>query len=363
VNRPSLGIQWRLTLLAVGVSLAAIFAVLAAFAWGRTAQGQTEAGALLLGAGTGLLVLLVGVFFLFQFLRSWKFRLWEAGEMAGRLAAGEWGARLVVWAGDELGELETRLNQMGAALEEAVGDLKRLAEQNQELAAEVAHGAALAERAKLALDLHDGICQQLFVLAMRASALQKRLAMLRAHQDGEQMQGLAAEAKTLAELAREAHGEARHLMLQLRPTPLAEQGLGPALVAYAQTAAAKAGWQLHLAVDTSVRLKGARAEGLFRAAQEALHNAAKHAQAQNLWLELSVQVDEAAGGRSLLLRVKDDGVGFDARAGWRPSAVGLLGMGERIEKLGGETRLRSKPGQGTEIMITLPLGEDEEGLE
>lgn len=379
MRRYSFGLQWKLS---IWVLLASIVAALASVGlhWvARRILGWTEGDALL-AAVAGNLVLHVGtVYVVLQLARSVKLRLWEAGDMAGRLAHGDFAARLPAGEADEVGELYDRLNQMGEALASTVGRLKELGEQNRVLAEEALSGAALAERAKLARDLHDGVNQLLFVQAMRAAALRKQLTRLAAGSDSGQaaaatpgdagapadggandpealltvkapaLQRLIADATTLEEGAREAHTEARSLILQLRPTVLEQQGLGPALAEYAQTAAQKAGWKLELQIGPEVRLFGDSAEALFRVAQEALNNVAKHAQAQTVSLELRLE------GDAVRLAIRDDGVGFQASATRRPTAVGLVGMQERVSALGGQLQLRSRPGGGTEVSVRLPV--------
>jgi signal transduction histidine kinase len=92
---------------------------------------------------------------------------------------------------------------------------------------------------------------------------------------------------------------------------------------------------------------------LFRIVQEALHNVGKHAQASVVWIELDLDTADA-----VTLRIQDDGVGFDPaslESAMRHGHVGLTQMRERVERLGGTFTLRSQPGSGTEIQVTLPV--------
>lgn len=370
VRRYSFGLQWKLSIWVLLASIVAALASVGLYWVARRILGWTEGDALV-AAVAGNLVLHVGtVYVVLQLARSVKLRLWEAGDMAGRLAHGDYAARLPAGEADEVGELYDRLNQMGEALDCTVARLKELGEQNRVLAEEALSGAALAERAKLARDLHDGVNQLLFVQAMRAAALRKQLERLAAATPSDAgapadggpsdpeallavkapaLQRLIADATTLEEGAREAHTEARSLILQLRPTVLEQQGLGPALAEYAQTAAQKAGWKLELQIGPEVRLFGDSAEALFRVAQEALNNVTKHAQAQTVSLELQLE------GDAVRMAIRDDGVGFQASATRRPTAVGLVGMQERVSALGGQLQLRSRPGGGTEVSVRLPV--------
>ena len=226
---------------------------------------------------------------------------------------------------DEIGELETQLNEMAAYLEQAVGQLSRLAEQNRLLAEEAGRGAALEERARIARDLHDTVNQQLFVLSLRAAAVRKRVGAASGAAAGGDGAGvepqLVTELANLEELARTAHSQIRELILQLRPTTLEQHGLGPALAEYVKTVAERENWAVENEIDQALRLRGAEGEALFRVAQEALNNVAKHARASRIRVVL-----ERADEGEIRLLVADDGVGFDRRAGIRPTAVGLAGM-------------------------------------
>ncbi|HYF92672.1 MAG TPA: histidine kinase [Symbiobacteriaceae bacterium] len=344
MSQHSLGLQWKLAGIYLIASLLSTGTVGLGYYIGRH-LGYEPASALGAGLAAGLAVALVGALAGLMAARTLKLRLWEAGDMAGRIARGDFGARLQVGPDDEVGWLEVQLNEMAGHLERAVGDLRTLADQNRHLAEEAGRGAALEERAKLARDLHDTVNQQLFVLAMRAAAARKRLEKAGTAPD------LVPELANLEELSRQAHGEARKLILQLRPTTLEQQGLGPALAEYVKAAAAKESWEVVDEIDHSIRAGGKLGENLFRVAQEALNNVSKHARAGKVRVTLERHED------SVMLQVRDDGEGFDARAGVRPTAVGLAGMQERVEALGGTLRVKSSKGEGTEVTVQVPLTE------
>ncbi|HWI60855.1 MAG TPA: histidine kinase [Symbiobacteriaceae bacterium] len=340
----SLGLQWRLAGIYLAMSVLGTGVVALGYYIG-TKAGLSPASALGAGLAAGFVVSLVGAAAGLMAAREVKLRLWEAGDMAGRIARGDFGARLPVSTDDEVGTLEVQLNEMAGHLERAVGDMRQLAEQNRLLAEEAGRGAALEERAKLARDLHDTVNQQLFVLAMRAAAARKKLEKAGAAPD------LVPELALLEELSRQAHGEARKLILQLRPTTLEQQGLGPALAEYVKAAAGKEGWEMVDEIDLNVRLDGKLGENLFRVAQEALNNVSKHARAS----KVRVTLEQCDG--NVTLQIRDDGEGFDPKSGIRPTAVGLCGMQERVEALRGTLRVKSARGQGTEVTVEVPLTE------
>jgi len=339
----ALGLQWQFAGICLVVSLLSSGMVAAGYSL-AIALGASPATAQVAGIAAGVAMGSIGSIVGFMFARLIKFRLWEAADMASRIAKGDFSARLPHVSPDDIGWLENQLNEMAGHLERAVGDLQRLAEQNRLLAEEARRGAALEERTRLARDLHDTVNQQLFVLAMRAAAARRKLEKL-----GGEAAGMSEEMTTLEELSRQAHGEARKLILQLRPTTLEQQGLGPALEEYVKATAAKEGWELTADIDTDIRVSGAVGENLFRVAQEALNNIHKHARAHAVWVSLTREDDD------LKLVIRDDGVGFDPKAGFRPTAVGLTGMQERICAMQGVLKVRSAKGKGTELTVQVPM--------
>lgn len=348
----SLGLQWKLVLAQLAAGGLAIGAVALVQYLGARYDLQPEA-AILASFGAGFAVSLAGAVVVFGVARTAKVRLWEAGDFADRIAQGDFTARLEPGGPDEIGWLEEQLNRMATHLETAVDDLRRLAEQNRRLAEEAGRGAALEERARLARDLHDTVNQQLFSLAMSAAALRRRVTASDAPPEA-----IAQELASLESLARQAHAQTRELILQLRPTELERHGLGPALEEYAGRLAAQEGWTLHAEIDRSLDLGEKEREALFRVAQEALANVSKHARAREVRVVLT---REQAG---IALRIIDDGVGFEPRRPPRPTAVGLVGMRERIEEIGGTFSLVSVPGEGTELVASIPeSGENEENQE
>lgn len=336
------GLQWRLSGLYLLASTLSVGAVALGYFTGAN-LGLSPGPAMGVGAAAGLSAGLVTALGGFRLARAIKLRLWEAGDMALRIARGDFTARLAVSRPDEIGLLEEQLNQMAGYLDQAVAQLRSLAEQNRRLAEEAGRGAALEERARLARDLHDTVNQQLFVLSLRTAAARKQLEKM-----GGDGAAMVPELTALEELSREAHSQARQLVLQLRPTTLEQQGLAAALVEYVKAAAAKEAWKVETAVDPAVRLKGEAGEALFRVAQEALNNVVKHARASHVRVELS------RNPGLVRLCIGDDGLGFDTRVGVGPTSVGLVGMQERMAALGGQIRVRSGPGEGTDLVATLP---------
>jgi signal transduction histidine kinase len=207
----------------------------------------------------------------------------------------------------------------------------RLYEQTREL-------SIVAERNRLALDLHDAVSQKLFALVLSAEAAGTLL----------ERDPVAARAQVgrLGALAQEASDELRALVFELRPPDLERDGLAGALRKHVDLMRRLQPLEIELVLDGEPPADGARDRELFRIAQEALQNAIKHAAASRVEVRLS-----AENGR-LLLEVEDDGVGFDPDAtGARSRRLGLTSMEERARRIGGSLDIRSAPEAGTTIRL------------
>jgi PAS domain S-box-containing protein len=206
---------------------------------------------------------------------------------------------------------------------------------------EAARGmAALEERQRLARELHDSVSQALYAIGLNAAAARQERA-----QDSKRRDRLLGDVLGLAEAGLT---EMRALIFELRPESLEQEGLVGALKK--QVAAVQARYRLavtaSLGAEPSVSLS--TKEALYRVAQEALHNIAKHARARAVDVALEVAVGE------LLLRVSDDGKGFDPMGSF-PGHLGLRSMRERVGAVGGTLEIHSAPGKGTRICVRVPI--------
>ena len=212
----------------------------------------------------------------------------------------------------------------------------RLQEQAREL-------SVVAERNRLALELHDAVSQKLFGLVLSAEAagtlLDRDPAAAR-----DQVERLQA-------LAQDALEELRSLVFELRPLDLELDGLGGALRKHVGLVGRLEGLEIELTIENEPPADPARDLEVLRIAQEAIQNAVKHAQASHVTVVL-----RGDGGR-LLLEIEDDGVGFDPAAeGIRSRRLGLTSMEERAERLGGTLEIRSAAGAGTTVRLEAPDG-------
>ncbi len=197
------------------------------------------------------------------------------------------------------------------------------------------------ERRSISRELHDEIGQMLTALRMELRNLQD----LRVAPE-EQFQEHVEDARRLAEQSLRA---VRDMAMGLRPSMLDDLGLGSAVQWQARQ------FSKHSGVPVNVQIEGPLAQlpdrhrtCVYRLVQEALTNCGRHARAKTIGVTIRSR------GDSLLVEVRDDGVGFDASS-TRGRGLGLLGMQERVRELGGNITLKSHPGSGTSLVAAIPL--------
>ena len=251
-------------------------------------------------------------------------RLSVAADMWGR---GDFSALTHDASEDELGQTSRQLNRMAE-------QLQNLLQARQKL-------ATLEERNRLARDLHDSVKQQVFAISMQIGATKVLLKR--------DVNAAEARLNEAEKLVRQAQQELTSLIRELRPVALEGKGLIAALRELAT------GWTKQSDIVATVRVEGVEGtqgsqtlpltveEALFRVAQEALSNAARHSKATLVQITLSI-IDDV-----VTLSVADNGQGFDAAQGGR-LGVGLLSMQERMKALGGDVQVESTPGKGTRIV-------------
>ena len=153
--------------------------------------------------------------------------------------------------------------------------------------------------------------------------------------------------RTVDRLEQEINNLSR-LIHELRPEPLEALGLRRALESLAESTAEQSGIAIETRIEIAARLSADAERAVYRLCQEGLNNVVKHSEASRATLAATQTNGE------LTLRVADDGAGFDASQA--SSGVGLRSMRERVELLGGTFRIASRPGGGTEIKASLPIG-------
>jgi signal transduction histidine kinase len=211
---------------------------------------------------------------------------------------------------------------------------------------QLSEAAAQQERNRLARDLHDSIKQQIFSINVSAAAAQERWA-----NDGV---GARQALEDVRNSAREAMTEMEAMLQQLRPAPLENIGLVEALRKQAEALQYRTGacvtTEFSDLPDNDTLLPGTQ-EAIFRIAQEALSNVARHARAKNVRLRLYQRHD--GENPTLWLKIEDDGGGFDTT---RPGAgMGLANINVRAAEIGGRLHIESAPGEGTNLVVSIPI--------
>ncbi|MEU9189096.1 GAF domain-containing sensor histidine kinase [Streptomyces sp. NPDC048484] len=199
------------------------------------------------------------------------------------------------------------------------------------------------ERSRLAHELHDAVSQKLFSLRLTAQA-----AAALVDRDPGRAKG---ELQQVAALAAEAAEELRAAVVELRPAALDEDGLVATLRTQIQVLDRVHAARVTFAGRGVRALPAAQEEAMLRVAQEALHNALRHSGAAR------VDVTVERRGPGAVLRVSDDGGGFEPRATRRAGRhLGLVSMRDRTNGVGGTLTVESAPGKGTTIEMEVPGG-------
>jgi two-component system sensor histidine kinase UhpB len=227
----------------------------------------------------------------------------------------------------EVTELATTFNEMLARLENERRDATRRVLAAQE-----------GERLRIAQELHDEVGQTLTAVLLQLGRTARRA-------DPE----LGTELLETQETARASLEEVRRISRELRPEALDDLGLSSALVALTERLSQNTGLNVKRELDRELPPLSEEAElVIYRVAQEALTNVARHADTDRAELTLT-----GTNGR-LTLRVLDDGIGLDPRRG---EGGGLRGMRERAVLVGAELTVSRRPERGTEVRLDLPVSE------
>ena len=273
---------------------------------------------------------------------------------AQRMARGDLESPIRVRAQDEVGRLSENLDVMRRQLRDAY---RQVSEANEHLELQVAERTARLtdllskvisaqeeERTRLARELHDETAQTIGALAIALDRARDGLVDAPAGARGQLL-----EAEDIVHRLLE---DTRRLILDLRPMALEDLGLVPAIRWYAETHLQEKG--VVTTIDPGptppVRLAPHLEVALFRIAQEAVNNIARHAEAHRADIRLSL------ADPIVRLEVEDDGKGFDVdRALASPGeSVGLMGIAERARLMNGRIGIRSEPGKGTTLTVELP---------
>jgi signal transduction histidine kinase len=204
------------------------------------------------------------------------------------------------------------------------------------------------ERRALSRELHDEVGQSLSAVLIELRNLSLRLGLGSAEQ-------LRSHVETIKGLVETTVRVVRNMSLLLRPSMLDDLGLIPALKWQARETSKRTSMDVSVATElASDDLPDQYKTCIYRVVQEALHNCARHSQATTVRIRVEQKPER------LLLIIQDDGQGFDAQ---QSKGLGLLGIQERVGRLGGACTVHSKPGSGTILTVELPFIEEKRSAE
>jgi len=248
-----------------------------------------------------------------------------------------------------IGTLDVQMNRGNAFREDdllvyqSLGDQIAIAMENARLYDRSRELAIVEERSRLARELHDSVTQSLFSVHCQAGAVASYL--------DRDLDRSRQELEELRHTAHEALQGMRAMIFDLRPVSLKEAGLAAALRDQVEQQRRTGGPELLFEGSGDCSLPLRVEEHLFHIAQEALRNAIKHARAERITVSLTVEPE------CVELCVTDDGRGFDPQslATNDRRSFGLIGLRERVKLLEGSLDMTSKPGEGTQVRVRVPI--------
>jgi signal transduction histidine kinase len=235
---------------------------------------------------------------------------------------------LLTAAADFLAEVLSPYEMAHRGVQDAIAALRQLNEILEE------------EIKRIAYAVHDEAGQLLVAVHLALADLSRELPR---HQK--------AEVGRIEELLNQVEKQLRRYSHELRPTVLDDLGWIPAIRFLAEGVSRRANLKIRVKTTIAGRLAGPLEIALYRIVQEALTNAARHAKASQVWIRIGRE------NRIFCCSIEDDGVGFDVRAvesDGKRRGLGLIGMQERLNAIGGTLSIDSEPGRGTKILIRLP---------
>ncbi len=248
---------------------------------------------------------------------------------------------------------ETLVTQVGIVLQFLQGTLKEINLKLEDMQRQQQVGLRIIqaqeeERRRVAREIHDGPAQALANVVLRAEFCEQLLA-----RDASRVKS---ELVRLKEMVRSCLQDIRKIIYDLRPMALDDLGLVGGLRRLLEDCEERSGLSSELLFFGSERRLGRTYEvAVFRIVQEALNNVLKHAEARQVIVKLELLLER------VVAVIRDDGKGFDFQAvEAQGDHYGLLSMRERAQLLEGELRINSGPGQGTEIIVNIPIKGREE---
>ncbi|MEL7434887.1 MAG: sensor histidine kinase, partial [Chloroflexota bacterium] len=221
-------------------------------------------------------------------------------------------------------------------------DLREANEQLAQFAVTLEQLAVSRERNRMARDLHDTLAHTLSAVAIQLEAV---TAIWDSSPDKARDR-----IETIQQLTRDGLKDTRHALQALRTSPLDDLGLALAIQMMGYKSADRAGFRIHTSLPDNLPELPVEVElSLYRIVEEAFNNIVRHAEATDVWVRVE------ATKKTLLLSVRDNGIGFDSDAEPPEGHFGLVGMRERATLVGAEITIISNPFAGTKITLSLGL--------
>lgn len=283
-------------------------------------------------------------------------RLKSVARSADRLRLGEADTFEIVTGRDEAARIGQSMQALVGTLQETNRDLASLnAELDERVSArtrdiermghEARRTAVTRERLRISRDLHDTLAHSMLALLTQIRLVRKYVSTAPDLVDGELARA--------EDAAHEGLSQSRDAVVNLRYSPVREDGLGTALRRLATRTNQRQA--MHVAVELdepAALLADEKTEAVYRIIEEALRNAEHHAQARDV--SIRARIGREAHATSLEVAVADDGIGFDPAIG-KEGRFGLVGIREQAELIGAALDIRSAPGQGTTLRLRLPI--------
>jgi PAS domain S-box-containing protein len=232
--------------------------------------------------------------------------------------------------------VEERTRELSEANQRLVNEIEQRQLAEKALASKAAEEAIIAERTRLAHDLHDAVTQTLFSASLIAEVLTE-LWKLDPEEAGKS-------SEELRQLTRGALAEMRTLLLELRPAALSQARFPDLIKQLSEAAIGRARLPVSLSVNGEYELPPDIKVAFYRIAQESLNNIVKYSRAKQV--EITILLSE----QRVRLEIKDDGIGFDP-ANIKPTSLGMRIMRERAEAIHARLDISSSPGRGTFIQV------------
>jgi signal transduction histidine kinase len=260
-------------------------------------------------------------------------------------------------ANRELKQEVVRRRAGEGALKKSQQHYRQLLEQSRQQQEQLRHlarqflSALEEERKKISRELHDEIAQTLTGINVHLATLSKKSEV--------NTKGLKQTISRTRRLVEKSVNIVHRFARELRPTLLDDLGLVPALHSFMKDFTKRTGIHIRFTASAGLeRLDSARRTVLYRVAQSALTNVAQHAQASRVKVSVRKLQD------AVRMEIHDDGKSFEVERvlfAKRHKRLGLLGMRERVEMVGGRFGVESAPGKGTTIRVQIPLGNGHRG--